>query len=225
MGVNHVNFANGENVIDLRGITVSPETLLKGITALNSKGEPITGIFENAISDGYIKPSGSVNINSNGTHNVRAYENAVVSVPTGVFPTGNLTDALITRSSSGNGHSATIPMGYYVDSDITISEWKSGQISGSGSAGGSFTIPYSSIGFIPSVALLIYNNASFTTNMVWAYFALRSGGARSLYVKGSLNTHSAGTTDATFDSNGVTFPAPTSSIKYHSNNYRWCALR
>lgn len=183
------------------------------------------------VLDGYVLPSEIINIVSNVsdmdiTNGKTLNVNVPPSIPSGfIKPTGNLTDALITRSSSGNGHSATIPMGYYVDSDITISEWKSGQISGSGSAGGSFTIPYSSIGFIPSVALLIYNNASFTTNMVWAYFALRGGGARSLYVKGSLNTHSAGTTNATFDSNGVTFPAPASSIKYHSNNYRWCALR
>ncbi len=34
----------------------------------------------NKVKSGYIKPSGNINITTNGTHNVRQYENAVVNV-------------------------------------------------------------------------------------------------------------------------------------------------
>lgn len=87
MGVNHVNLSNGESLFDLRSDTVTPETLLKGIKAHNRAGEPITGIYENKIPDGYIKPSGNINITVNGTHNVRAYENAVVNVSSKYYAT------------------------------------------------------------------------------------------------------------------------------------------
>lgn len=81
MGVNHVNLSSGESLFDLRGDTVTPETLLKGIKAHNRAGEPITGIYENTIPEGYIKPSGNINIIANGTHDVKAFEKAVVNVP------------------------------------------------------------------------------------------------------------------------------------------------
>ena len=43
MGVNKVDFANGETLIDLTSDTVTPQTLVKGVTAHNSKGEQIIG--------------------------------------------------------------------------------------------------------------------------------------------------------------------------------------
>ena len=43
MGVNKVNLADGETLIDLTSDTVSPSTLVKGFTAHNSKGERIVG--------------------------------------------------------------------------------------------------------------------------------------------------------------------------------------
>ena len=43
MGVNYVNLANGEDLIDLRNDSVTPETLAKGETAHNKKGELIVG--------------------------------------------------------------------------------------------------------------------------------------------------------------------------------------
>ena len=46
MGVNYVNFSNGEDIIDLRNDTVTSETLLKGATAHNKAGEKITGTKE-----------------------------------------------------------------------------------------------------------------------------------------------------------------------------------
>ena len=46
MGVNYVNFSNGESIVDLRSDTVTPDTLLKGATAHNKAGEKITGTKE-----------------------------------------------------------------------------------------------------------------------------------------------------------------------------------
>lgn len=43
MGVNYVKLSNGEEVVDLRGDTVSADVLLEGYTATNSKGEKIIG--------------------------------------------------------------------------------------------------------------------------------------------------------------------------------------
>ena len=71
MGVNCVNLANGENLIDLRNDTVTPETLAKGKTAHNKKGERIVGTGVNADTvdgwhvavrdDGSAPPSGTIN--------------------------------------------------------------------------------------------------------------------------------------------------------------------
>jgi hypothetical protein len=46
------------------------------------------------IPDGYVKPSGTKEITSNGNHNVTEYADVNVSVPVGVFPSGtkNITE-------------------------------------------------------------------------------------------------------------------------------------
>lgn len=154
-----------------------------------------------------------------------------VPVPDGyIKPTGILSNSLITRSSSSSTHKATIPSGYYVEENITISEWKSNQITGSGIAGGTFNIPYSSIGFIPTWAMLIANNASIkTANSIMMYISTPSVSA-AWYFGSSTSTfnfkgNGTGLPIATFDSSGVTFPAISSSSKYAANKYRWYALR
>lgn len=43
--VNHVNLATGEDVLDLRGDTVTEESMFDTVTAHNSEGKPITGTF------------------------------------------------------------------------------------------------------------------------------------------------------------------------------------
>lgn len=43
MGVNRVDLANGEILINLQNDTVTPETLAKGVTAHNKEGDPIVG--------------------------------------------------------------------------------------------------------------------------------------------------------------------------------------
>lgn len=151
-------------------------------------------------------------------------------IPEGyIKPTGNLTDSLINRKTTGAYHEATIPAGYYVNENIVIHEWNSGQLTGNNSAGGTFTVPYSTIGFTPKYAALIVNSDSAkNANMVLAVFGNSSGG-RSVYTgsKASLSTTYAintGSHKPTCDSNGITFPS-ISSTKYGNFNYRWFALR
>lgn len=203
MAVNKVE-AFGETLIDLTGDTVTAAALLKGYTAHDKAGNSITGTYENTIPSGYIKP------------------------------TGNLTDSLITRSSNiDSGHKATLPAGYYVNSALSISEWKSGIITGSGSSGGAFTVPYNSIGFIPSYAVLVAlepNNSSLA-NTVLAAFGNGASAYSAIYMytgsKASLST--AYPINSTYNtvklnSSGITFPG-LSGVKYGTCNYRWFALR
>ena len=51
MGVNKVDLATGETLIDLTGDTVTPETLAEGVTAHNSAGEEITGKMTASLSE------------------------------------------------------------------------------------------------------------------------------------------------------------------------------
>lgn len=51
MYVNHVNLANGEEILDLRGSTVAEENLFEGEKALNAEGRPIVGTFPNGEID------------------------------------------------------------------------------------------------------------------------------------------------------------------------------
>lgn len=44
MGISKVNFGN-ETLIDLTGDSVTPDTLMPGVTAHDAKGEPIVGAF------------------------------------------------------------------------------------------------------------------------------------------------------------------------------------
>lgn len=108
MGVHFVQLGD-ETLIDLRNDSVTPETLDEGVTAHDKDGNPITGTFTlnqeiteqdslisqiktalqgkaaggGAIPEGYIKPSGTLEIAENGTHDVTEYASVNVNVPTG----------------------------------------------------------------------------------------------------------------------------------------------
>lgn len=199
MAVNKVDFG-GETLIDLTNDTITPDKLLSGETAHNAAGELIIGelIASGEIPEGYIKPLGI------------------------------LTDSTITRSSSNNGHKATIPEGYYAESGFTISEWKSGQETGSNSNGSAYTID--GLGFKPRWVVVFVNSGTIAANTVMAFF---STGSASRYIykgsKASLSdtyTITTGTDKhATLNSDGFSLPAPSSSVKYSNVNYRWYAMR
>ena len=73
MGYNKFMKESGEVLLDLMNDTVAPEKLVKGVTAHDNTGALIEGTLE--------LPKGNIDITENGTHDVTAFENAVVNVP------------------------------------------------------------------------------------------------------------------------------------------------
>lgn len=66
----------GSTLIDLTNDTVTPNSLLSGYTAHDKAGNVVEGslVLRN--------PSGSLNVNANGTYDVIDYAQVVVSFPT-----------------------------------------------------------------------------------------------------------------------------------------------
>lgn len=202
---------------------------------MNHTGDQLDQAIDNVLN-GYIKPEGTLNITQNIDESdpldisIYKWLTANIEIPEGyIKPIGNLTDSLINRKTSGAYHEATIPAGYYVNEDIVIHEWNSGQLTGNNTAGGAYVVPYSTIGFTPKYCALIANSdKAKNANMVLAVFGNSSAG-RSIYTgsKASLSTTYAINTGGhtpVCDSNGITFPS-ISSTKYGNFNYRWFALR
>ena len=142
----------------------------------------------NKVRSGYIMPEGAKQITSNGTHDVKAYENAIVDVP--------------------------------------VSKWALGTLTGSGKAGDTFTVPYSSIGFIPKRAVLIAASSSAKVANGVICFHAGETSSRYWHFGSSTSTVTSGHDDvlATFGSNGITFPAISSASKYAAVNYIWFAM-
>lgn len=196
MAVNKVDFG-GETLIDLSNDTVSVDNLLAGIIAHAANGDEIIGELD--LSE-YVKP------------------------------TGNLTGALLRRESDSGNHKLVIPQGYYTASDISTAEWRSGKTSGNGTSGGTYNISKAAMGWIPSQAAIIVDVdvGSLSSNTVIAYYSTPST-ARCIYIaNASLSSNSyvlkTASTKATFNDNGVTFPA-ISGVKYLKGSYRWLVLR
>lgn len=105
MAVSKVNYGN-KTLIDLTGDTVTSANLVKGIIAHDKAGNAITG--------SYVKPSGTVNISSNGTVDVAKYASASVNIQSGF-------DKQVTGSFVGaNQTSITLNTGSFTPKAVII---------------------------------------------------------------------------------------------------------
>ena len=141
-------------------------------------------------------------------------------------PLGILTSDLLTRPSELTAE-VRIPAGYFVNEDIILTEWATGQFNPAGTT--NFAILTELIGFVPRYAALIGNGDGLkNANMILAIFG-SNGSGRAIYTgsKASLSTTytiSTNSTGPTINNAGIVFPA-ISSAKYGSFNYRWFAFR
>lgn len=216
------------------------------------EGDPIrrTALEEgcNGFSEVVVSPISSTYVGSGvptkGAETFTPKKDVQQVIPKGRFLTGdqiidkipdnyiipiNLTADLLTRTDYDVASAITIPAGYFTNEAITISEWATGQMGGSGTAGDTYKVPISSIGFTPKYGALITNsdNAK-AANVVLAVFGNDNAG-RSIYTgsKASLSTTytiNTGAHKPICDSSGITFPS-ISSTKYITSNYRWFAFR
>ena len=158
--------------------------------------------------------------------------NAAGEIMTGTFEGGgitaeNLTADLLERATTVLESRVVIPAGYYVNEDIILTEWATGQFNPAGTT--NFAILTELIGFVPRYAALIANGDGLkNANMILAIFG-SNGSGRAIYTgsKASLSTTytiSTNSTGPTINNAGIVFPA-ISSAKYGSFNYRWFAFR
>lgn len=82
MGVNKVDLANGETLIDLTKDTITPQTLEKGVTAHDARGEPIVGTM---VAGEGGTGGGIIDVTELPTSNI--VENAVYRVTVSTEPT------------------------------------------------------------------------------------------------------------------------------------------
>lgn len=206
-------------------------TMIENGLLLNCTGADVDEAVQK-FKDGWIeKPTKHLKVTQNildeqNPQDILEYATLNVDVPTGIFPIGNLSDEVIIRASDNSTHKATIPAGYYVENDLILSEWKSGQVTANGTKGAALTVPYSAIGFVPKVGIVILNAASVATNAMLCFMTIPAG-SRYIYRQNSSTSPvvSAGSLNATFDTNGMSFPTANSSSAYTKNQYRWFALR
>lgn len=125
MAVNKVDYRDS-TLIDLTSDTVTADNLIKGVTAHNKAGNKITGT--------YTKPSGTLNIESNGNFNVSGYANVNVNIS---LKWANYT---VTGASDGTLNIAGIPfypLGYvafpsggqsFANAQIIAAGWANGRL-------------------------------------------------------------------------------------------------
>lgn len=155
----------------------------------------------------------------NMTHTGKELDDAINKVKSGyIKPSGS-------KNISANG-THDVKQYENVVVNVPISKLSYGALTGSGKAGDTFTVPYSSIGFIPKRAVLIAASSSAKVANGVICFHTGETSSRYWHFGSSTSDVTSGHDDvlATFSSNGITFPAISSAGKYAAVNYIWFAM-
>lgn len=108
MGVNKIQLSNGEVLVDMSQVSVTPETLAKGETALDASGELIIGTMESGGSSGgedeiVNDPAGMIEDDGEGNITIDPFHSYTFSDDGEGNLTGEIAEAL-TATDDGNGN-------------------------------------------------------------------------------------------------------------------------
>lgn len=116
MGVNKVQLANGETIIDISDSTVTPETLAEGVTAHDASGQKITGKM--------VPGGGGKTVQTDWEQKSETAPDFLKNKPFGDFPTGSDT---LTWNGNIDGLFDISGMYYKVsDSVVTLDDLSNG---------------------------------------------------------------------------------------------------
>lgn len=221
MGVNHVNFSNGESAIDLRGDTISPEVVLKGFIGHDKSGNQFTGTKEFKTQTKAITPTKSQQ-NVTPDSGIDALSGVTVNaIPSNYVDTSGTTAV---SYDIYNGKTAYVN-GELVTGAYKFTGWGSDPQWNSNSTGCSSSKLVVPCPFAPKAICALLNSGTHNTNTIIVAFFISgactyhsrtsSGVIRNQYTSSTSNYFSYDSTNKK-----VTLNRPNTSYNWSSQNYR-----